>query len=202
MTFNPEIICRAAIGFMILGVACIGVPHRIRADRTGGRVSRRVDPLWFWILMGVVGPPVALSCVAFLVQPRWIDFAQVDVPPWARLMGLPIALAGLGLFLWMFRHLGVNVTPTSMPRTNATLVTTGPYRWIRHPMYTAALILIIATTLMTANLVVAIGGVAMFALLAARSRVEERRLVEKFGDAYSAHQRRTGRFLPRPNFGL
>jgi protein-S-isoprenylcysteine O-methyltransferase Ste14 len=84
-----------------------------------------------------------------------------------------------------------------MPRTNATLVTSGPYRWMRHPMYTAALVLVIATTFLTASAIVGIGGVVMFALLAARSRIEERRLVEKFGDAYRDYQKRTGRFLPR-----
>jgi protein-S-isoprenylcysteine O-methyltransferase Ste14 len=201
MAFNPEPACRIAVALIILGAVCIGLPHRIRADRAGGRVSPRVDPLWFWILMLLAGSIVALAVVAFLVEPRWIDFARVDLPPWVRLMGMPVALAGLALFLWMFRHLGLNVTSTSMPRGDATLVTTGPYRWIRHPMYTAALILIVATTLFTANVAVAIGGIAMFALLAARSRMEEQRLVAKFGDAYRAHQRRTGRFLPHLNFG-
>lgn len=197
MALDPETGCRVALGVIFLGVACIGVPHRLRADRAGGRVSRQVDPAWFWILMGLVGPPVALVCLAFLIQPRWVDFASIDAPPWLRLLGAPAALAGLALFGWMFRHLGLNVTPTSMPRGNATLVTSGPYRWVRHPMYSAALILIAAATLLTANAVVAIGGIPMFALLAARSRLEERRLVEKFGDAYRAYQRRTGRFLPR-----
>ncbi|HUR60450.1 MAG TPA: isoprenylcysteine carboxylmethyltransferase family protein, partial [Opitutaceae bacterium] len=180
-----------------IGMACIGVPHRLRADRAGGSVSRRVDPLWFWILMMMAGPLVALGCLAFLIEPRWIDFARVDGPVWLRYLGAPIGVAGMALFLGMFRHLGLNVTATSMPRGGATLVTSGPYRWVRHPMYTAALILVIACALLTASLIVAIGGVAMFALLAARSRVEERRLVEKFGDDYRAYQRRTGRFVPR-----
>ena len=64
-------------------------------------------------------------------------------------------------------------------------------------MYSAALILVIVASLLTASAVVMIGGAAMFALLAARSRLEERRLVEKFGDAYRVYQLRTGRFVPR-----
>lgn len=197
MALDSEAACRVVLGLIFLGAAGIGVPFRLRADRAGGRVSRRVDPPWFWYLMFVVGPPVTLVCLAFLIQPRWVDFATIDAPPWVRLMGAPVGLAGLGLFGWMFRHLGLNVTSTSMPRGNATLVTTGPYRWIRHPMYAAALILIAAATLLTANAVVVICGLLAFALLAARSRVEEERLVEKFGEAYRAYQRRTGRFLPR-----
>ena len=197
MAFNPEPICRIALGLIFLGAGCIGIPRRLRADRAGGSVSRRGDPPWFWILMILAGPPLALGCIAFLIQPRWLDFARVDFPPWLRLLGVPAALAGLALFRWMFLHLGLNVTATSVPRAQATLVTTGPYRLVRHPMYTTVLILVAAVTLLTANAVVAASGLAMFALLAARSRVEERRLVEKFGDAYRAYQGRTGRFLPR-----
>lgn len=197
MAIHPESICRAALGLIILCAVCIGLPHRLRADRAGGHVSARVDPRWFWALMAIAGPIVALGVIAFLVAPRWLDFARAELPWAVRLMGAPVGLAGVALFAWMFRHLGLNVTSTSMPRDNATLITTGPYRWIRHPMYSAALILIVATTLLTASVMVALGGAVMFALLAARSRTEERRLVEKFGEAYRAYQARTGRFLPR-----
>jgi protein-S-isoprenylcysteine O-methyltransferase Ste14 len=197
MALSTENSCRIVIGLMILGAVSIGIPYRLRADRAGGPVSRRADPAWFWILMGIAAPPLALSCLAFLIQPRWVDFAKVELAPWMRWLGAPLGMLGVLLFGWMFRHLGLNVTSTSMPRAAATLVTSGPYRWIRHPMYSAALILVAATTLLTANLVVGIGGLIMFGLLAARSRLEERRLVEKFGDAYRDYQNRTGRFVPR-----
>lgn len=185
------------LGAIFVGAGCIGVPHRLRADRAGGVVSRRADPGWFWLWMMLVGPLLALGCLAFLINPRWVDFGQVNLPFGVRFLGAPLAVAGLALFAWMFRHLGLNVTPTSMPRATASLVTTGPYRWVRHPMYATVIILVAAVTLLTANVVVAVCGVAMFGLLAARSRIEERRLVEKFGDAYRAYQQSTGRFLPR-----
>lgn len=189
------------LALMILCAAAIGIPFRVRADRAGGPVSRRSDPRWFWIGMSIVGPPLVVTCLAFLIQPRWVDLTKIDLQSWMRWLGVPIALSGIALFGWMFRHLGLNVTSTSMPRAQATLVTTGPYRWIRHPMYSAALLLVIAATLLTSNLVVAVGGSIMFILMAARSRLEEERLVEKFGDAYRAYQRQTGRFVPRPGGG-
>ena len=182
---------------MLLALAAIGLPHRLRADRAYGRVPVAVDPPWFWVLMSLVGPPVALVCLAFLIQPRWVDFGAVTVPPGLRLLGVPVGMLGLALFAWMFRHLGMNVTSTSMPRASATLVTEGPYRWVQHPMYSAAFILLVATTLLTASWVVAVGGAGGCALLAVRSRLEERRMEEKFGAAYRAYQRRTGRFVPR-----
>jgi protein-S-isoprenylcysteine O-methyltransferase Ste14 len=197
MVPHPETGCRIALGLMILGAISIGLPHRLRADRAGGHVSVRVDPRWFWIGMALVGAPLVIVTFAFLVEPRWVDFARLDLPAAVRLLGAPVGLIALTLFGWVFRHLGFNVTSTSMPRAAATLVTTGPYRWIRHPMYSAALLLVIAAALLTANAVVALGGAGMFALLAARSGLEEARLVQKFGDDYRAYQRRTGRFMPR-----
>ncbi len=196
MFVDLEAAFRLTLGLMVLSVALIGLPRRIRADRAGGSVSTRSDPRWFWILMAIIGPPAALTCLGFIVQPRWVDFAQWQLPALVRWLGLPTALVGLGLFDWMFRHLGLNVTSTSIPRAEAELVTTGPYRRIRHPMYTAVLILAVATTFLTANLIVALGGAAMFALLAARSRLEEQRLLQKFGEAYRIYQQRTGRFFP------
>ena len=201
MTFDVETGCRVSLALVFLGAAAIGIPHRLRADRASGHVSARVDPSWFWIIMSVVGPPLALTCLAFIIQPRWVDFARIEVPVALRWTGIPIGVLGVALFAWMFRHLGLNVTSTSMPRAAATLVTTGPYRWIRHPMYSAALILIVASTLLTANIIVAACGVIMFVLMAARSRVEEERLIAKFGEAYRAYQRSTGKFLPHLGFG-
>ena len=64
-------------------------------------------------------------------------------------------------------------------------------------MYTFTLVLLLSASLLTASGVVAVGGLIMFALLATRSGLEEQRLGEKFGEAYRAYQRRTGRFLPR-----
>lgn len=197
MDVNTEMGCRLALGAIVLATASVGIPHRLRADRAGGSVSRQGDPAWFWLAMTMVGPVLALTCVAFLIQPRWVEFARVELPGWLRWLGLPIGVAGVALFAWMFRHLGLNVTSTSVPRAAATLVTTGPYRWIRHPMYSAALTLVVATTLLTGNVIVLSSGLAMFVLLAARSRLEEERLLGKFGDSYRAYQAQTGRFVPR-----
>lgn len=201
MAWDPELGCRIALGLIVVSTLVIGLPFRLRADCAGGRVSPRVDPLWFWASMIVVAPLVAFTCIAFMVHPRGLDALRLGLPMQIRLLGAAAGVAGVALMRWMFVHLAGNVTPTSMPRANARLVTTGPYRWVRHPMYSAALILIVAATLLTDNVVVAVGGAAMFALLAARSRLEERRLVEKFGDAYRDYQRRTGRFLPASAIG-
>jgi protein-S-isoprenylcysteine O-methyltransferase Ste14 len=82
-------------------------------------------------------------------------------------------------------------------RKEHTLVTTGPYRWVRHPLYSSAALAILANSLVAANwFFLATGGV-MFLLLVIRTRKEEENLLARFGDAYRKYMQRTGRFIPR-----
>ena len=60
-------------------------------------------------------------------------------------------LAASGLFVWTFRSLGKNLTDTVVTRRQHTLVQHGPYRWIRHPLYSSAALLIAALSLIAAN---------------------------------------------------
>ena len=110
----------------------------------------------------------------------------------------PVGAAALILLYQMFSHLGLNVTTTSVPRRDATLVTTGPYRWIRHPMMAGGLMLLVAYVLLTASWVLAVlVVVASVTIVPVRIRREEANLVAKFGDDYRNYMKHTGRCLPR-----
>lgn len=77
------------------------------------------------------------------------------------------------------------------------LVTTGPYRWVRHPLYTVAIALFASLGLMAANWFILLWTVV--ALIALRLVViprEEAQLVAKFGDEYRRYRSETGSFLP------
>jgi protein-S-isoprenylcysteine O-methyltransferase Ste14 len=77
------------------------------------------------------------------------------------------------------------------------LVTTGPYRWIRNPLYTAGALLLFGLGLVSASWV--LGGVAVLTIVAMRWRLttEEAQLESRFGQKYRDYVARTGRFLPR-----
>ena len=102
-----------------------------------------------------------------------------------------------GLLIWTFRSLGHNLTDTVVTRRDATLVTHGPYRFVRHPFYLAFATAVIANSLITANGFLAITGTAAFLVIFARTSIEERKLIERFGGDYVDYMRTTGRFLPR-----
>ena len=98
---------------------------------------------------------------------------------------------------WTLTSLGKNLTDTVVTRAAARLVTWGPYRWVRHPYYATAALLILAATLLSANALIGLFGLAVMVLLVLRTPLEERRLVERFGPSYRDYCLQTGRFLPR-----
>ena len=97
---------------------------------------------------------------------------------------------------WLFSSIGSGITPTSATRKQHTLVTSGPYRWVRHPLYTAGSALFIAFGMMADNWFIGLLGILTFILMAIRAPKEEANLIEKFGDEYREYMRTTGRFLP------
>ena len=76
-------------------------------------------------------------------------------------------------------------------------MTSGPYRWVRHPMYIGGTLLFSSFVLLTASWLIALCVVIALSMLMMRSRLEEQRLIDKFGDAYRDYQNQTPRFLPR-----
>jgi protein-S-isoprenylcysteine O-methyltransferase Ste14 len=77
-------------------------------------------------------------------------------------------------------------------------MTEGPYRWMRHPMYTALFLLGVGFLLLTSNWAVGVPLIiALPILVAVRVGNEEALMIEQFGDEYRAYMQQTGRFLPR-----
>ena len=106
-------------------------------------------------------------------------------------------MGGGSLLVWTYRTLGTNITDTVVTRRHHTLVTTGPYRLVRHPFYVASALGFLANALATANWFIALmGGLAM-TLHVVRTTTEEEHLVRRFGDAYVRYMKQTGRFFPR-----
>ena len=124
-------------------------------------------------------------------------WARFPLPGWARWLAALVALAAIPMFYWILVSLGVNISPTQATRQNHTLVTHGPYRWVRHPLYSTGLIFCISLTLLTAVWWVAVWGLLPFILLLLRTSQEEARLIDAFGNEYRDYMQRTGRFLPR-----
>lgn len=84
---------------------------------------------------------------------------------------------------WTLSSLGKNLTDTVVTRAEATLVTYGPYRWVRHPFYVTAGLLMASVTLLAANWLIGVSSLLVLVLLAVRTP-EEQLLIDRFGQQY------------------
>jgi protein-S-isoprenylcysteine O-methyltransferase Ste14 len=176
----------------------IGLYFRIRSQAGGERLARKEEGLLVMVGLRLCGVLAWAVFAAYLINPAWFSWASVPLPDWSRWAGATLGLLVVPPFLfWTFHSLGKNLTDTVATRREHTLVTHGPYRWVRHPFYVVLFLWLVALSLLTANGLLALLGAAALTMLVVRTRVEEAKLTERFGDEYRAYVRRTGRFLPR-----
>lgn len=115
----------------------------------------------------------------------------------APLVGLVLALAGGALRLWAIEHLGRQFSYRTRPVEERRLVTTGPYRLVRHPLYTGLLLFFAGLPLIVREFLSCCVIVALVStIVAIRVRTEERALRERHGAEYDAWRGRTKLLVP------
>jgi protein-S-isoprenylcysteine O-methyltransferase Ste14 len=122
-------------------------------------------------------------------------FLGVPLPAWIRWLGAGLAVVSLPLLVWAHGALGRHWSTNLQFEASHNLITTGPYRWVRHPMYTVLFSFFTGLGLLSANGLI-IGLVAVV-VIGARIPKEEAMMVAQFGDTYQTYMQRTGRLLPR-----
>ncbi len=132
-----------------------------------------------------------------MINPQWMAWSAMPIPTWLRWFGVGLVACSCTLVLWTFHNLGRNLTDTVVTRRDHTLVVSGPYQYVRHPFYIAIALQILGGSLVTANWFILLAGMVPLAFLATRTRIEEQKLVDRFGPEYQDYMRRVGRFVPR-----
>jgi protein-S-isoprenylcysteine O-methyltransferase Ste14 len=136
---------------------------------------------------------------AYIVKPGWPAWAfALPFPTALRVLGALLLAGGLALLFLAHHYLALNFSSYVRVREEHTLVEDGPYRWIRHPIYTAYVMSYVGGGLVSGNWVLTLVPTVMFALMIAlRVGQEEAAMLAEFGEQYRAYMQRTGRFLPR-----
>ncbi len=177
----------AAVAFWALAEWLFGVRNRPPAGATlrdrGSRTAIFLSVGFGIIVAGLLARAVPQAAIG---GPRRL----------VSLAGIALIVGGEVFRLYAIRSLGRYFTFTVALHPGQQLVERGPYRVIRHPSYTGALVTIAGVCLATANWLSLLGVVPAALGYAYRIRVEEEALVEGLGDEYRAYQRRTKRLIP------
>jgi len=180
-------------------VGCLGISayFRRRAHRESETIPRSREGVPLRVGRSLVALPLFLGAVAYVANPRWMAWASLPLPTWSRWLGVGLGLLTVPAAYWVFTSLGRNVSETVLTKERHELVTGGPYRWIRHPLYTTGIALFVALGLMAANwFILLFAFVALAGILLVVIPIEERALLAKFGEAYRGYMRRTGPLWP------
>ena len=193
-----ENVFRILAGLMLFTGLGISGYFRRKADReTGEKISRKVDGTPMMTAIRVGGLLLWFSPIAYLINPNWMAWSKLNLPDWLRWMGVGIGvLCTFGIY-WLFSNIGSGITSTSATREQHKLVTSGPYRWVRHPLYTFGSTMFIAFGIIADTWFIAALGILTFTLMAIRTPKEEALLIEKFGDEYREYMKQTGKYLPK-----
>lgn len=149
-------------------------------------------------IAGLLGMAGFAAMVAYVINPDWLVWTSAPFPYWLRGTGIGLALVGFALLQWAQNTLGKNWSDTPRMIREQSLVTSGPYRFIRHPIYAAFLLILSSTLLISANWLIGLAWISMTILeVASRIGFEEQLMREYFGDQYLEYSKRTGRLLPR-----
>jgi len=140
----------------------------------------------------------AALIVLYAVAPQWLGWASAPLPDVLRWTGLGVAVAAFALLEWAQSALGRNWSLRVQVLESHELVVSGPYRWVRHPMYTAGLLASASVLLLSANWLVGGSWLVMHGWqFALRIPLEEDLMTQQFGDPYRQYVRTTGRLVPR-----
>jgi protein-S-isoprenylcysteine O-methyltransferase Ste14 len=155
-------------------------------------------------LKGPDGPLMIIVTITMFILPlsyvftKKLDFANYNLALGIGWLGAPTFAIALW-FLWRsHRDLGKNFSLTTETKEKQTLVTTGVYKKIRHPMYTAHLIWAVAQAMLLQNWIAGptflIGNLLLYIKRIPR---EEAMMIEEFGSEYRNYMEKTGRLLPK-----
>jgi len=185
-------LCFAAVPVANLPVAAY---FRYKAYQASGKAPPlKAKPLTRLRLMTL---PLTAAGAAYVFAPGLLDFAGLPAPSVLRWLGAALGAVSVPWAWWVFVSLGDNMSETILTQKEQSLVTRGPYRWIRHPLYTHQILVLVSLSFISANAVIAGCAALALCMYPGVIRREETDLLAKFGDAYRWYMRRTGRVLPR-----
>ena len=119
---------------------------------------------------------------------------------WTNALGIALTAAGIAFAFWARAYLGGNWSSAVTVKVDHELVRNGPYRFVRHPIYTGLILALFGTAMARYQVRGVIALVLAYAGFKIKSKIEERAMTNTFGAEYDAYRRSTGAIMPKLRF--
>ena len=191
-----------SFGLVLLAALAYGLLHSLLASqKTKTSVSHRFGPhsdRWYRLAYNFIAiitllPILFLPIVLPDKEIYAIQYPWLYLTVFVQLMAIVVLVIGLRQ-TGIFSFLGLRQLLRTVDDTPTHLVKEGLYRYVRHPLYTAGLVLIWLIPYLTWNLLALILGLTVYIVIGAH--YEERKLGREFGEAYAEYRRQTPMFVP------
>ena len=196
---DNELVFRISLGVIVFLLSSIRLYYTVVAVKSGSSFSlSRLGSLRAFLALFALFLYVfiLLSAFVYILAPGWLAWAALRLPPALRWCGVGIGIGSVFMLFWVHRTLGRNFAAPGIIQVCQTLITTGPYHWVRHPMYTTFFTISVTIALVAANWMIIMMCLLFGILLPSVVQIEEQTLLEKFGESYRLYTEHTGRFFP------
>jgi protein-S-isoprenylcysteine O-methyltransferase Ste14 len=154
-----------------------------------GRWSLLLRPVVLLFMLGLV--------VFYLFEPSGSDWLFLPLPSSVKFGGAFLGIASIIFLVWVHRTLGIQWSTTLQFKEDHTLITSGPYKYIRHPMYASLSLFFVSLSIISSFWPFIVLVAITFLFFVRIMKREESMMIDQFGEAYRVYMKRTGRFLPR-----
>lgn len=162
-------------------ISAIGVKRDVNETKWGKNAVNRILVLIF---------AIAVFWIA-----SHVGFSQYRFGETVDIIGAALSVIGIAFAIWARWNLGRNWSGTPAMKEGHELITSGPYTFVRHPIYTGMLVAILGSTLTGGWLWLTVFVVSCIFVLS-KIRVEERYMMQLFPDTYPAYKKRTKALIP------
>jgi protein-S-isoprenylcysteine O-methyltransferase len=129
--------------------------------------------------------------------PRWSRWRLIPDNPSVEVLAVLLTAVGIALAIWARFYLGDNWSGAVSIKIAHQLVRTGPYAWVRHPIYSGIIVAIFGTSLLKGRVAGAVATALFWLGFWIKSRMEEQFMVKTFGEEYVEYRRGTGALIPK-----
>ena len=167
----------------------IGIEEKLKtATRDMGR--------GFMILTGVITAVGAIGLILYLLSPPWWTWTHFPLGEWVQWIGIILSIPPIFLLIWVHRHLDTQWSIALELQEDHRLITSGPYKRIRHPMYLGIFVYTLGLILISSDLLVLLFFGFSIWVNYRRIPDEEQMMIDEFGEEYQEYMKRSGKLLP------